>query len=149
MRLQINGDCTSISIISDYLLNTNQAVEVKIVHNGTTTFTPDFGNNPTSITILPTHVGGTTKIPQGIYAATLVTTAQNGDKHTETSCESSLCSLICTSLEDYTNLENLPKILALEALKVAKNCVTCSCTVMLDLYNIITSNPTTNDCGCS
>lgn len=149
MTATLASDCSDITINSDYLLADNQEDTLTVTVNGSTTYTPTIASTVTSITLDNTLLGLTgDTLADGVYYLELTTTALAGDINTESLCVAVLCGVHCDTVDLYLDSEtNMEKILAYEALKIAQDCVECSCSTMLSLYNIIT-NTTTDDCGC-
>lgn len=148
MTAVLTSDCITMNITSDFLLVNNQTNVLTVTYNGETIYTPTIAASATSIALTNVLLGlDSGALADGIYGLVLVTTALNGDINTESLCVASLCGLHCDMVELYLDVNNAEKILAYEALKVAQNCTTCSCTTMLALYTILT-NVVTNGCGC-
>ncbi len=143
-----SAECDIIAISSEYLLVDNQTNVLTVIHNGETTYTPTIASTVTSIDLdndLLDLEGDT--LADGVYSIQLLSTALNGDINTESVCAVVLCDKHCDMVELYLDKENADKILAYEALKIAQGCVTCNCTTMLALYNVLI-NVVDNDCGC-
>lgn len=150
MTLTLASDCSQIELSSTELELTNSAVELTIIHNRNTTYSPDIDANQISpITIDASLLGqDSINLLDGVYYFKLKITKSNSTIVEESACIAVLCGVKCSILDWYKDINaNIDKILSYEALKVANNCVQCNCALMNTLYdNIINSQ--TNDCGC-
>lgn len=149
MTATLAAECVDIEIASDFLALTNQTNELRVVINNTTTYEPVIDADITSLTIDSELLGLEAEaLANGVYYIELITTDEDGTIVTESTCIAVLCDLACDMVELYSDSANFEKVLAYEGLLAAQDCITCSCTVMQELYDII-SNVVTDGCsGC-
>lgn len=148
MTATTNDTCTQIDITSSNLSASNTLVEILVSVNGAEQISINPAPSILSYTLLPAALGMTT-FAEGTYSISLYTTQSSGDQTSESACALVICDLGCEVLPLYTDVKNLEKILAYEALIASKDCVSCSCSTSLILYNIIKDETNVNHCGCS
>lgn len=148
MTLTVSSTCTNIVVDSDLFNITNISNSIAVKINGGTAITLTPSASASSYTITPELLNLTT-LTEGVYDITLSVVLVDNSVATEQGCAPVICDLLCknSTLSWYTNTNNMEKVLALEGLKVAANCETCGCSLMLGLYNTLT-NDTTTTCGC-
>lgn len=159
MVITVNEDCTEVTLTSDILLITNQSVEVTVTYNCTTDYVVTFDATTDPIVITPSDVSMTDSFTDGVYNFKLVVVNVSDAILTESKCQFINCNSTCLMLDTYKDLSStdkdtaaaaLIKVLSFEALLLANNCSSCSCTSMCALYNATGLDPNTNatDCGC-
>lgn len=148
MTITVNSDCSEIAFTSDLFNPANDSNTLYVSVNGADEVEVTIDANASTYTLVPDDLG-VTEFAAGVYQLRLVSVAFDSTSSEEITCTALLCSLLCDSdtLSWYSGTENISKVLALEGLKVASNCVTCNCSIMQTLYNHITDGDTTS-CGC-
>lgn len=148
MTLTVNADCTEILIASEVFSITNDSNTLSIKINGGTALEVELLSNITNYTLTPEDLDLTT-FTEGVYDITLTSVLLDDSVATDQGCTYVLCDLLCqdTTLLWYGDSASIEKVLALEGIKASANCETCSCSIMLSLYNSL-SNDTTTICGC-
>jgi len=148
MTLTVNSDCTEILINSELFSITNSSNILSIKVNGGTALEVVLLSNITSYTLTPGDLDLTT-FTEGVYDITLTSVLLDNSVATDQGCAYVLCDLLCqdSTLLWYSDKTQIEKVLALEGIKAAANCETCSCSLMLTLFNSL-SNDTTTSCGC-
>jgi hypothetical protein len=154
MTLTLSEDCSSITIASERfnLLNTSNTLTITH-YNGTTSteYTIEIpAENTADYVIEPSDIDSTaTAFADGTYEFSLVTIASDESSTTETSCLPVLCSVTCDMPALFTDITNVDKILAYEGLKAGVNCLSCSCSVLNELYAVLTDSSTNGCTTCS
>lgn len=148
MTLTVNSDCTEILIASDLFSITNDSNVLSVKINGGSALEVELLSNITNYTLTPEDLD-LTAFTEGVYDITLTSVLLNNSVATDQGCAYVLCTLLCdnTTLSWYKDSTNIEKVLALEGIKAAANCETCSCSLMLTLFNSLSNDPTTT-CGC-
>lgn len=148
MTLTVASECVSILIESDLFNITNESNSVSVKINGGTAVVLTPTASATSYTITPELLDVET-LTEGVYDITLTSVLLDSSVQTDQGCVPILCDFLCqdSTLSWYKDTTNIDKVLALEGIKAATDCVTCGCSVMLTLYNSL-SNDSTPSCGC-
>lgn len=148
MTAVTSNDCTTITITSTNLVADNISATLKITHNKTDEYT---------LTLSPSTVGTYTfaaddldqdSLAEGIYSIILTTVDVAHTERVESACVALICSLKCDILDYYADSSEIEKVLAYEALKLSSDCVSCSCDLMQDFYNVITHTTDVSNCNC-
>lgn len=158
------------TLIDDYvagLPTPDHTLKLTIKQDCETTYTVDLdGDNivagdPNYYRITPEDLGTTTTIDDGIYDITLTkTVTSNSNTSYEYSCVFVNCKVKC-ELEDYIT-NNFDYVLSgasglhfiYDVLSNTDSCGQCNCSKVCEAYTrfkeiLDTSNPTSDDCGCS
>lgn len=146
MTATVANDCSSIAVTSTYLHNTNISSTLKVSANGATSISIEIAP-ATSHTLIPSDLS-VTAFSEGVYTIELDTVQSDHSTSTEVVCALVICSLGCDIVPLYSDVANIDKILAYEALKGSLNCTNCDCSKLQVLYNLLTDTPNANDCGC-
>ena len=148
MTITVNSACTSILVDSATFNAFNISNTIILVVNGGTEIELTPAANATSYTITPATLD-LEEFVEGVYDIRLSAVLLDSSVSEDTGCTAVICSLKCddTTLALYSDSSNIVKILALEGLQAATNCVTCSCDLMTTFYNIINNNESTSTCG--
>lgn len=149
MNITLNSDCSEITITSDILLSGNTENTLVVTYNGgSTELTIAAGE--TSFTLVPSDIAQTDTFSDGVYSLHLTCTLADDSISEDLGCAVPLCTFNCSSdMFDMYNSKDYEKIIAFSALKIAKDCLSCSCDNLITFYNILTDNDT-NPCGtCS
>ena len=148
MIATVNNDCTAIAINTDYWGALNQSNTLTVTINDDAEYVVEI--DPTNIVeypLLPAALG-LDEFPMGVYSLKLDIVQENADEVRESLCKTVLCDSHCIIIPLYKDpTTNLNRIMAYEALKAGEECVTCSCTVLQELYDIAFPE-SSNDCGC-
>jgi len=146
MTLDITEDCSSIEITSEILLANNLTNKLFITYNGNTTEI-EMPLTITTYEITPDQLDMVTKFSDGVYTLKLQCTLSSGSIQEDQRCAVMLCTFNCSD-EMFTmySEKDLDKILIFQALKIGKQCSTCSCTNLENLYIKLTENDS-NSCG--
>lgn len=147
MTAELSNNCSTITIESNFFNANNISNQLTLVHSGTT-YTVEVDAENVDPVVVDANTLDLEELPEGVYLITLKTTDEDSTVTTEQLCLTSMCALHCDMITLYTDTTNLEKILAYEALKVASDCITCSCTVMQRLYDNVTDTSNATKCNC-
>lgn len=149
MTLTVNSTCTSILIESESFNPSNISNTISLIINGGTAIELTPSASATSYTITPTTLSETA-FTEGVYEVNLSSVLTDSSVSEDRGCTAVVCTLKCAqdTLSLYSDKANITKVLALEGLLAANDCVTCSCDLMTTFYNIINNNESTCSCGC-
>jgi hypothetical protein len=146
MTINIAEDCSSIEITSEILLSNNLENKLLVTYNGNTTEI----EMPLSITIYeitPDQLDMAAKFSDGVYTLKLQCTLNSGSIQEDQRCAVMLCAFTCSDeMFAMYSEKDLDKILIFQALKTGKECSTCSCANLENLYTKLTENDS-NSCG--
>jgi hypothetical protein len=142
-----NSNCTTILITSSNFRVGNISNTLLVSVNGADAVSVPLEPDITDYTFAADSIDRDT-LEEGTYYFTLSTVQQGSETTDESICAILVCSLKCSTQDLYKDVKNIEKILAWEALKVYQDCVKCSCTDALMLYNIIKDLSNVDNCGC-
>jgi len=148
MTATLSEDCTSITVDSANFAADNISVELTLTLNDTTEYTVEVDASNVDPVVVDAAALDIDELSEGVYYVELVITDASNEIITEGLCVASICSLHCDMIELYDDVDNIEKILAYEALKISSDCVTCSCSVMQNLYNKVTDSEDDTNCNC-
>lgn len=152
MILTVNSDCTSVLIQSDVFNTDNTSNVLSVSINGGAATEIELSSSiATSYTFNAASLD-LDALEAGVYEFLITATLADTTVQTDLGCTALLCAYECDvdTLELYSDVANIDKILAYEGLKNFANCSTCSCTLANTLHNAFTNTTTTNatSCGC-
>lgn len=149
MTITVNSNCTSILVNSDNFNGNNISNSLSLIINGGTAVVLVPLSNATSYTITPASLDLDVFV-EGVYQIELSSVLSDSSVVEDRGCTAVICALKCSesTLLLYKDPINIMKVLALEGLQAATDCVTCSCSLMTDFYNIIKDDESTCSCGC-
>lgn len=153
MTYTIASDCSYISLDSDYLVPTNQTVDLFWSKNcGTTLSKISVSPSASVIQLDPTDLGETDTFSDGVYYFKVVISNEESETIEESLCKFVNCNSTClmTPIYKLTDTDSVLKQLAFEALIAANDCTSCSCSDLCALYIATGLTTTDNDeCGCN
>lgn len=148
MTLTINEDCTSVQLTSDYFEADNISNSLSVSINGGDAITVAISASNVDPYDVDAETLSLESLPQGVYYFELTVTDVNSVVTTESLCIALICDLHCDMVDLYLSTDDLDKVLAYEALKLAQGCSTCSCSVMQTLYDTIIETEDVTNCDC-
>lgn len=153
MTYTINDSCTIISIDSDYLVPTNQVVNLFWSKNCGTLEKVSISPAASLIQLNPSDLNESGTFSDGVYYFKISITTDEGGTVEESLCKFVNCTSSCNMLTVYKSSkeDDMLKVFAFEALLASNDCEQCSCSDLCMLYNNTGLNDTTNDsdCGCN
>lgn len=153
MTYTINSDCNIITLDSDYLIPTNQVVNLFwSINCGSTLSKISISPSASMIQLDPSDLGGGDTFVDGVYYFKISITDEDGGTVEESLCKFVNCASSCLMLPVYKQTDSAAMIkqLAFEALLASSNCTSCSCTDLCSLYNNTGLTTIDNDdCGCN
>jgi hypothetical protein len=149
MTLTPTNDCAGFTLESEFFAETNESNTLVLAINGATIHTITLPANTTESIVVDADLLEIDEFPQGVIEVSLTTLSEELEETTELQCLLLLCELHCEMAPLYTDIKNIERILAYEALKVSAGCVTCSCSIANQLYTKATTPTDAKSCNCN